>query len=260
MSGSDIGRKLRKMDRRRQNLDAAFLDTIDELGTMNASEDVHRSLMSIAGRYGLKNAAYLAHGIPGRSHKDPLIVVTYSTEWVKRYSDLRYVKHDPVVARGLVSMMPIDWNEIGIINGAAKQLFGEARDFGVGRNGMTFPIRGRHGERGIFSITSDEAEIEWSRVRRLFMRDFQILAYHVHQLVLRAESITVPSVRLAPREVDCLRWAGLGKTALEIAQILGIGERTSRCYLESARYKLGAVNITNAVAKAISLNIITVGL
>ena len=243
-----------------RNLDAIFLDTVDELGTLSASEDVHRSLLSIAERYGLKNVAYLAHDLPGRSHKDPLVAVTYSTEWVKRYSDLRYMKHDPIVAQGLVSMMPIDWSEVGIPNASAKKLFGEARDFGVGRNGMTFPIRGRHGERAIFSITSDESDLEWDRIRRLFMRDFQTLAYHVHQLVLRAECITVPSIKLAPREIDCLRWAGLGKTAAETALILGIGERTSRCYLETARHKLGAVNVTNAVAKAISLNIITVGL
>ena len=242
------------------NLDAAFLETIDELGTRSASGDVDRALAGITKRYGLKNAAYLAHSLPGRSHKDPLISVTYSTEWVKRYSDLHYMKHDPVVAQGLMSTMPIDWNEVDLSGGRVKRLFGEAREFGVGRNGMTFPIRGRQGEQAIFSITSDEADTEWSRIRRLYMRDFQILAYHIHQLVLRAECIDVPSIRLAPREIDCLRWAGLGKTTAETAQILGIGERTSRFYIETARHKLGAVNITNAVAKAISLNIITIGL
>lgn len=242
------------------SFDGVFLDTIDELETLSASGDVHRALLNIAQRYGLKNVAYLAHCLPGRSHKDPLIAVTYPTEWIKRYLDLQYVKYDPVVSQGLVSMMPIEWVDVGVTSAAVKALFGEAREFGVGHNGMTFPIRGRYGDRAIFSITSDESDLEWSRIRRLFMRDFQVLAYHVHQLVLRAECISVPSIKLSPREVDCLTWAGLGKTSTEIAQILGIGERTSRCYLETARHKLGAVNITNAVAKAISLNIITVGL
>lgn len=248
------------MNQHRHNLDASFLDTVEELNTMNASGDVHRSLLRIAERYGLKNVAYLAHALPGRSHKDPLIAVTYSTEWIKRYFDLRYMKHDPVVSLGLSSMMPIDWGEIGAPNPTVQRLFGEARDFGVGRHGMTFPIRGRFGERGVFSITSDESDMEWTRIRKLFMRDFQVLGYHVHGMVLRAECISVQSVKLSPREIDCLRWAALGKTAAETADILGIGERTARCYLETTRHKLGAINITNAVAKAISLNIISVGL
>jgi DNA-binding CsgD family transcriptional regulator len=241
-----------------EKLDEAFLDTIDELRTLSASDDVHVALKRITERYGLKHVAYLAHSLPGRSHKDPLIAVTYSTEWIKRYSELHYMKHDPVVARGLSSMMPVDWSEVDLTGFHVRRLFADAREFGVGRHGMTFPIRGRYGDQAIFSITSDETDAEWDRIKRLFMRDFQVLAYHVHQLVLRAETAEVPSVKLSPREIDCLRWAGLGKTAAEIAQILGIGVRTTRFYLENARYKLGAINVTNAVAKAISLNIISV--
>ena len=239
-------------------LDDAFLDTVDELRTLSASDDVQVALKRIKERYGLKHIAYLAHSLPGRSHKDPLIVVTYSTEWVKRYFDLHYMRHDPVVARGLSSLMPFDWSEVDLSGVQVRRLFGEAREYGVGRHGMSFPIRGRYGDQALFSITSDETDTEWSRIRRLFMRDFQVLAYHVHQLVLRAETAEVSPVKLSPREVDCLRWAGLGKTAAEIAQILGIGTRTTRFYLETARYKLGAINVTNAVAKAISLNIISI--
>ncbi|MGI3901252.1 MAG: LuxR family transcriptional regulator [Janthinobacterium lividum] len=242
------------------NLDAVFLDTLDELAALGDNGDVHRALVSVTHRYGLKNAAYLAYGIRGYTHQEPLISVTYSNEWIKRYSDLSYMRQDPVITRGLASIMPLEWNDLDLTQGRIKKFFGEARDFGVGRHGMTFPIRGRHGEQALFSITSDENDIEWSRIRRLFMRDFQTIAYHIHQLVLRAEGITAPNVRLSPREVDVLRWASLGKTAIETALILGIGERTSRFYLETARHKLGAVSITHAVAKAIALNIISIHL
>ncbi len=241
-----------------EKLDTAFLDTVDELRTLGASADVAVALKIITERYGLKHTAYLAHSLPGRSHKDPFIAVTYSSDWIKRYSDLRYVRHDPVVAAGLSSIMPIDWHDVDRSGVQERRLFGEAREFGVGRHGLTFPIRGRYGDQAIFSITSDESDAEWDRIRRLFMRDFQVLAYHVHQLVLRAEAADIPTVKLSPREIDCLRWAGMGKTAAEIAQILGIGVRTSRFYLETARHKLGAINVTNAVAKALSLSLISI--
>jgi LuxR family transcriptional activator of conjugal transfer of Ti plasmids len=57
-------------------------------------------------------------------------------------------------------------------------------------------------------------------------------------------------VDLAPREALCLAWAALGKTAIEIADLLGISEHTVRSYLRVAREKLGADNITHAVKLA----------
>ena len=47
-----------------------------------------------------------------------------------------------------------------------------------------------------------------------------------------------------------VRWTSEGKTSAEIAIILGLSEHTVRCYLESARHKLGAANNTHAVNKA----------
>lgn len=56
---------------------------------------------------------------------------------------------------------------------------------------------------------------------------------------------------LTRREKQCLIWASQGKTAFETSVILGITERTARFYIESARKKLDAVNITQAVSIAL---------
>jgi DNA-binding CsgD family transcriptional regulator len=52
---------------------------------------------------------------------------------------------------------------------------------------------------------------------------------------------------LSPRERECLQWIAEGKTYWECAMILGLSEHTVRCYLESARHKLGAANNSHAV-------------
>jgi DNA-binding CsgD family transcriptional regulator len=68
-----------------------------------------------------------------------------------------------------------------------------------------------------------------------------------------------PSViqdKLTPRELDVLRWIARGKTAGEIATILGIGKRTVDEHAASAVGKLGAANRPHAVALAIQRGII----
>ncbi|MFJ3314869.1 helix-turn-helix domain-containing protein [Herbaspirillum huttiense] len=62
---------------------------------------------------------------------------------------------------------------------------------------------------------------------------------------------------LSPRERECLLWASKGKTAWEIAEILNVSEHTSIFHLKNARRKLGAVNQHQAIARAISLRIIS---
>lgn len=57
--------------------------------------------------------------------------------------------------------------------------------------------------------------------------------------------------RLSAREQECLRWASVGKTGGETAQILGVSERTVNFHLGNAFVKLRVNNKQAAVAQAI---------
>lgn len=61
---------------------------------------------------------------------------------------------------------------------------------------------------------------------------------------------------LTLREIECLRWCSRGKTNWEISRILGLSERTVEHYLSRANRKLGSANRTQAVARAMKLNVI----
>ena len=45
----------------------------------------------------------------------------------------------------------------------------------------------------------------------------------------------------------------------QVAEMLSISEHTLRAYIESARFKLGALNTTHAVARALTEGLIVVG-
>ena len=63
---------------------------------------------------------------------------------------------------------------------------------------------------------------------------------------------------MSAREHECLSLAAQGKTYRDIGSIVGLSFATVKTYLDTARYKLDAINLTHAVAKAITLGIIAI--
>lgn len=239
------------MSSRRDRSDLELFKLLAAVDQIGAPGYIPELLAKLVDLYGLKSIAYLGAGVPGRPTNAPYLAVTYSCEWVERYKSQHFVEIDPAVQIGLRRLLPIDWNEFDRENKKVQRLFGEASEFGLGRHGLSLPVHGRNGDRALVSITSDAGERDWLHLRLTYMRDFQLLALHLHQAILRLEGgETVERPALSPRERECLQWIAEGKTSWECSMILGLAERTVRFYLESARHKLGAANTTHAVIKA----------
>ena len=66
-----------------------------------------------------------------------------------------------------------------------------------------------------------------------------------------------PETRLSKREVECLRWAAIGKTDLEISMIMSRSRATVRFHIHNAATKLNAVNRSQTVFKAAQLGYIS---
>ena len=234
-----------------------FFELMDQFDDVRTMQKCRETLYTIVDRYGLANAAYLGVNLPGQPRNQHFGVVTYSNEWVNRYIQSDYFRIDPVIPSAMRSLLPFDWGRVDLNNRDLRQFFGEARDFRVGHQGLSFPIRGRLGETALFSISSHLPDREWIPFRRYFMRDFQTLAFFFHEAILRCEStFSEADIKLSRREVECLSWAAAGKTFSEIALILSLSERTVKFYLDMARIKLRSTNVTQAVSKAATMNII----
>jgi DNA-binding CsgD family transcriptional regulator len=236
--------------RNRDAIDLEIFELLAEFAELNDATGIPALLCKLLHIYGLKTVAYLGSGVAAQPKQHPYLAVTYSDDWVDHYKTQRFVDVDPAVQIGLRRILPIDWDEFDRRDKEVRRLFGEATDFGLGRHGMSVPVHGQHGDRALVSITSDASDRDWRHLRLHYFRDFQVLALHMHQAILRLEGQRVETVSLSPRERECLLWVAEGKTAWETAIILGLSEHTVRCYLESARHKLGAANNTHAVNKA----------
>ncbi|MGJ0509333.1 MAG: helix-turn-helix transcriptional regulator [Methylocystis sp.] len=234
-----------------------FYDLVDRLASADRIESASDIIGLFMQSWGLHNVAYAALNMPAPGAQRPLLSVTYSPEWQKHFAQSGYVDLDPIVRSGLGGILPIDWAEIDRSDPVIRKFFGEAQELDVGANGMSIPIRGRMGEFGLFSVTSDEADADWRAMKGELMRDLMVVAFNFHSAALRACGVTEePTIHLPLREASCLRWKALGKTDEEIGHILGISPHTVRFHLESARARLQTANTTHTVAKALARGLI----
>ena len=237
-----------------------IFDVIDKLSKAVRLSEGHDVLRNAINEMGLSHVAYAAVNLPSVKRVRPLAAMTYSAEWQKRYAQENYVNIDPVIRAGLGGVLPVDWSKIRSEDPLVKKFLGEAQEFKIGRVGLTIPIRGKHAEFAIFSITADTSLLEWEKKVRQLSRDAMLLAYQFHDWAVKAEGIEneISLDLLTARERDCLRWRSQGKTDWEISELLGISQSTVKFHLENARARLHATNTIHAVSKAIAHGLISI--
>ena len=185
---------------------------------------------------------------------------TYPVEWAHRYLEQGYLRVDPVIQGCFQRFHPVEWKRLDWSSKAAKTLMSEAAEYGVGHQGYSIPLRGPSGQFALFTVNDSREDDAWEAFCQENVRDLMLVAQYFNQKALEFErGDEDPSVRaLSPRETEALTFLGLGYSRAQVAETLSISEHTLRVYVESARFKLGAMNTTHAVARALSLGLIVV--
>ncbi|KRB85270.1 LuxR family transcriptional regulator [Sphingomonas sp. Root710] len=129
------------------------------------------------------------------------------------------------------------------------------------RAAIVVPVHLPFGQIGVVSFNPldrdrtdlEEAFLKFGDALGLYARTF--IATYV-QLMGSTQALP-PGSRLSKREVECLRWAAIGKTDLEISMIMSRSRATVRFHIHNASMKLNAVNRSQTVFKAAQLGYIT---
>jgi len=187
-----------------------------------------------------------------------IAALSYSLDWMARYMEGRFYEFDPVLRGATASFDPIDWSEIDWEGTERRQFMDEAIDFGVGNQGYTIPVRGPGGQLAVFTINKQCTPDVWRRLLAESRTDFLLLAHFAHQRILKlAGHEHVHRTRpLSNRERDAMQLIAGGLSRARASERLGISENTFRVYVDSARHKLGALNIPHAIALAAHKGII----
>lgn len=186
---------------------------------------------------------------------------TYDGAWVQRYVDQDYLRVDPVILGCFQRFHPVDWKRLDWSPRAARAFQKDAIAHGIGNQGFSVPIRGPNGQFALFTVSHTDDDANWARFTQSHQRDLILIAHFLNQKALELAKGRAPEpVRaLSPREVDALTFLAMGYSRGQVSEMLSISEHTLRAYIESARFKLGALNTTHAVARALTEGLIMIG-
>jgi DNA-binding CsgD family transcriptional regulator len=245
-----------------QGIIEKLVESLHDIDTMAGFK---RLLHETIDRLGYAHFAYHIIRSPATNHaggRATFGLTSYPDVWSQHYLDSGFVHHDPVVARALASSKAFRWSttlENQTFNRQQLQIMSDARDCGI-QDGLTIPLSSRHGERAALTLgLSGDRPLTRSRIDIA-----QLVAefFHAHALrrILHEEFQRNNKRRnsiLSPRETQTMNWVARGKSSWEIAQILGIAEKSVEFYVDCAKRKLHASNRTHAVVKAAMLGLIS---
>jgi LuxR family transcriptional regulator, activator of conjugal transfer of Ti plasmids len=224
-----------------------FIDRLREDADRDALRD---ALSGIVEAFGLSGFAYVST-LEVKRDIGPYLT-TYPGRWVTRYLRERYHDIDPVVIQARRCATPFHWDCQSPSPAASEEerrLFGEAEEFGI-ECGLSFPIHDgrRHPALLSFAYPRRQGPLSATIEKHLHLA---ALYFHVHARPKLEASGTPRFPLLSRAEASCLQWIARGKRSADIAEILDLSQHAVLWHLRSAKRKLGANTLSQAVAAAL---------
>lgn len=227
-----------------------FQTFIDRLREAADCEALKGALSGVVDAFGLSGFAYV-RGLEAMPGPGPYLT-TYPGPWVSRYLHKRYHEIDPVVRHARRSTTVLHWDCATPFPAASEEerrFLGDAAGFGI-ECGLTFPIHdGRH-HRALLSFAYRRRQGPLSADIEKHLH-LAALYFHLHARPELADSAKPPFPLLSRAEAACLQWIARGKRSADIAEILDLSQRAVLWHLRSAKRKLSAITLSQAVATAL---------
>lgn len=249
----------------------ALQEHLNSIESCRSVAEVRDAFHKIIQNYGFSTFGFLDASAPWEN--DPLLVTTHKQKWIDTYRRENFLISDPCLSAARRTNLPFNWGSIRLPTvfgrrkpGAVKTMEA-AHDFGV-LEGLTIPVHycdplGRRYSSvcALFwedKLTGFFSSLSFNRVQMhvvvLYMMQKLVDLYAADKNVRpRFDRLagTESASGLTDREKEVLKWAGLGKTADETAEILNCSRKTVEAHIHSAMSKLGATNKTQATVQAI---------
>jgi len=231
--------------------DSAALPLIDFFLCRERVQTLEEALENVASAMHLKHISYVQFA----AHSDRRIIstiVTYPTDWQIRYAQQCYFRIDPVITIGCERVTPFDWDEIKTIDSGAAAFFEDALTFGIGRNGVSVPVRNRAGGFALASFTSDRSKEEWAEFKKENMTILQSVAAIIDSAASFTRKTPPFPATLSKNEKRYLGLFAAKQNVNDIAEEVGVSPGIVKLYLDTARHKLRCLSVTQAISIAIA--------
>jgi DNA-binding CsgD family transcriptional regulator len=229
-------------------------------------DDIVPAVQSVVRAFGFDSFMYATANYHLRPDNDERMYVftTLPREWVIRYDQNAYVECDPRVVASFDNALPLMWDQVSEGNRSARtdEFLADAAAHGVA-SGVAFPVYATYPSRNIVALNSPAPVIAKERRDEItrMLGEIVLFGQYFHELFVKGviERGMKPSSEGAPlsnREKHCLQLASRGLTSAEIANRLGIADRTVHFHFANILSKLAARNRHEAIAKAAGLGLL----
>ncbi len=231
-------------------------ELIGEISTLESQFEVFRYMKRLVGIFDARGFIVMkVPSAPGPELGNSSVITNWPPELVAKYDSRALLSKSPALMQVLKSVVPFAYDVEKLYASLTDERSVAAREvflqFGFGRGGI-FPTSNIGGERGVIILSGDRAPFTLNEMMQL-----HLIATHVYDRLFQIKMKDPRAYEdLTEREIDCLTWTAEGKTSTEIAEILTLSEHTINHYLNRAAKKLGTVNRTQAVAKALRSGVI----
>lgn len=226
-----------------------FAEAVDNASSLDALRDL---LGAIAGEMGFRYFALTHHVDIPRAPQPAIRLDNYPPAWVDYFDAHRLGPSDPVHRASHLSNAGFSWSRLGMmieLGPRDREILELARRAGLG-DGYTVPahVPGESAGSCSFATTGTRA------VRRDWLPLAQLVgavAFDGARRLSGIRRLETERPRLTDRQRDCLYWAARGKSAYEIAIILGLSHDTVIQHLKQARGRYGVGKVTQLTVHAL---------
>lgn len=230
------------------------VDFVARISDCETNYDLLRLVRKFGNSYGFEY--FMVGRLPGPEEKALSalqIIGNWPPELVSRYDAMEYLDQSTILHAARKSSRPIIWSveraKAEVPGQQMKEYYDLLDEYGL-TEGVVIPVQQASGQRG--AVVFAGARRPPSQPELMAISFFANLVYERVAELTRGDK----DQTLSNRERECLYWTANGKTSQDIAAILTLSEHTVNHYLSAACQKLGAVNRTHAVAKAIRSGIL----
>jgi DNA-binding CsgD family transcriptional regulator len=187
-----------------------------------------------------------------------IVVDNTPTRFLESFRDPVLGRRDPVMQYCRTHGVPITWDQGTYVRHGAADLWEHQAAFGY-TTGIAMALHLPEGRHFFLGVDRDQRLPDDAAELQRLVADLQLFAVFAQDAAMRVllpEPLQPERPALTPRELEALRWTMEGKTAWEVAAIMGISERTAVLHLTNATHKLGCTGKHQAVLKALRLGLI----
>lgn len=231
------------------------------IGACEYSSDLITGLGEMAAAFGFDGFSFLLLAPRSPAPALSLHWTTAGPDWCRRYASRGYHFMDSRIIESRGRNLPIVWDSARHdADPRIRSFLADAGQAGI-RSGVALSIVDAHMGRAVVAWDSRMSPVSETRqcAIRNSLANLTFLANFVHESVFarcRSALVDAGAGTLSSRERQCLTLAAHGMTSADIGVKLAITERTVNFHIGNTIGKLGVLNRGEAIARAVSLNLV----